>query len=71
MPVMATDPRISRLHDAACARGDAGYIDPNSGLFVLSARHLEQRGECCWSGCRHCPFTPRHRGPRKTEPGRL
>lgn len=62
---MALDPRIQRLHDAACARGDAGYIDPATGLLVLTEAYLRARGECCWSGCRHCPWEPRHQGPRK------
>ena len=64
---MATDPRAQRLHDAACARHDAGYIDPCSGLLVLTADYLKKRGECCWSGCRHCPWEPRHQGPRSKD----
>ena len=48
------DPR--RRHDAAVAAGEAGYIDPDSGLFVLTAASLLERGECCGSGCRHCPY---------------
>jgi hypothetical protein len=38
------------------ARGDSGYSDPDSGLFVLTAAFLAQRGTCCESGCRHCPY---------------
>lgn len=68
---MPLDPRVIRLHDAACARGDAGYIDPNSGMFVLTAKYLHDRGECCWAGCRHCPWTPRHRGPRLDKGGKI
>lgn len=43
-------------HDAAVVAGDAGYIDPNSGLFVLTAAYLAERGYCCGEGCRHCPY---------------
>lgn len=50
--------RTQRLHDAACARGDAGYIDPASGLMVLTAQYLRDKGYCCGSGCRHCPYPP-------------
>lgn len=27
-----------------------------NGLMVLTARFLLNRGYCCNSGCRHCPF---------------
>ena len=38
------------------AAGEPGYADPDTGLFVFtSAYHLE-RGTCCDSGCRHCPY---------------
>ena len=26
------------------------------GLVVLTAQYLRDRGYCCTSGCRHCPF---------------
>ena len=43
-------------HAAAMAAGDAGYADPQTGLFVLTAAFLAARGTCCGSGCRHCPY---------------
>lgn len=43
-------------HAAAVAAGEAGYLDPRSGLFVLTAPYLAGRGWCCENGCRHCPF---------------
>jgi len=43
-------------HTAAIKRGDAGYIDPDSGLFVLTAKFLADRRTCCERGCRHCPY---------------
>jgi hypothetical protein len=43
-------------HDRAVAAGEAGYLDPVSGLFVLTARLLADRGFCCRRGCRHCPY---------------
>ena len=48
---------IVRIHDAACRRRDAGYVDPASGLFVLTAHYLAERGYCCGTGCRHCPYS--------------
>ena len=47
---------ILARHDAAMAAGEAGYIDPASGLFVLTAAYLNDRGYCCERGCRHCPY---------------
>jgi hypothetical protein len=47
---------ILAAHDAALAGGRAGYLDPNTGLFVLSAGFLAGRGYCCTRGCRHCPY---------------
>lgn len=45
-----------KLHRVACEAGDAGYIDPDSGLFVMTSFYLRERGYCCGNGCRHCPF---------------
>ena len=47
---------IIEAHDAALAAGEAGYPDPVTGLFVLSAGFLAARGRCCGRGCRHCPY---------------
>lgn len=47
---------ILAAHEAAMARGDAGYLDPASGLLVMTAAYLWAQGACCESGCRHCPF---------------
>lgn len=47
---------IERRHAAAERRGEAGYEDPETGLFVLTARYLLARGHCCGRGCRHCPY---------------
>ena len=49
---------IIAAHDAALASGEAGYIDPVTGLFVLSAGFLAARARCCGRGCRHCPYLP-------------
>lgn len=70
-PRAPTEPHPSRLpldapgraavlaaHAAALAGGEAGYLDPASGLFVLTAGFLADRGTCCGRGCRHCPYLP-------------
>lgn len=48
--------RWEKAHDEAVAEGKAGYIDPDTGLFVLTAAYLRERGFCCSNGCRHCPW---------------
>jgi hypothetical protein len=47
---------ILAAHDLALAAGEPGYLDPVTGLFVFTAAYLAERGTCCDSGCRHCPF---------------
>jgi len=47
---------ILRRHDLAVAAGDAMYADPATGLMVMTAVMLAERGWCCDQGCRHCPF---------------
>jgi hypothetical protein len=48
--------RILAAHADALAAGQAGYLDPATGLFVLTAAFLARRGTCCGRGCRHCPY---------------
>jgi ATP-binding cassette subfamily B (MDR/TAP) protein 1 len=44
------------IHARACERGELSYVDPESGLIVLTELGLEARGACCGCGCRHCPY---------------
>jgi hypothetical protein len=30
------------------------------GLLVYTAAYHLKRGSCCGSGCRHCPYDPKH-----------
>jgi hypothetical protein len=50
---------IMDAHHRALLAGEPGYLDPGSGLFVLTARTLWDRGTCCQNGCRHCPYLER------------
>ena len=52
------DPRVIKAHEEAITRGNAGYIDPNTGWFVMTTVSLKDRGYCCEQGCRHCPWPP-------------
>jgi hypothetical protein len=47
---------VVRAHRAALDDGADTYVDPVSGLVVLTAGYLARRGTCCGSGCRHCPY---------------
>lgn len=56
-----SDPGFERAmaaHSHAVAEGSAGYIDPTSGLFVMTSQYLADRAWCCDQGCRHCPYAP-------------
>jgi hypothetical protein len=47
---------ILRRHGEALQRADPVYADPVSGLRVFTSEFLANRGYCCDSGCRHCPY---------------
>jgi len=47
---------ILEQHSRAVADGQPCYADPATGLSVFTAAFLADRGYCCDSGCRHCPF---------------
>ena len=71
LPATLVDPHPRRLdgghpyrgaiidaHRAAIASGEALYLDPESGLWVMTAATLWERA-CCSNGCRHCPHLER------------
>ncbi len=43
-------------HDAALARGQRYYLDPQTGYLVMTTLELLAAGGCCGKGCRHCPY---------------
>lgn len=45
-----------QLHAQACKDKQAGYIDPDTGFFVMTSWYLSGRKACCGNGCRHCPW---------------
>lgn len=51
--------QILSLHAAAMRAGRDNYLDPATGYLVWTARFLWERGFCCDSGCRHCPYVQR------------
>lgn len=50
---------VLEAHRQAIEGRRPGYLDPASGLWVWTAAYLWERGHCCDSGCRHCPYTER------------
>jgi hypothetical protein len=48
--------QLLQAHERAMAAGYAMYVDPVTGLSVLTAKFLAERGWCCGRGCRHCPY---------------
>jgi len=50
------EPPWRSAHDDAESLGNEGYFDPQTGLFVMTTRYLIERGTCCESRCRHCPY---------------
>jgi hypothetical protein len=57
--ISALDPRFAEVmerHAAAIESGVPCYQDPATNLSVFTAAFLAERGYCCDSGCRHCPY---------------
>lgn len=50
---------IAATHRAALEAGLPEYRDPLTGLSVMTAGFLWDRGHCCEIGCRHCPYIAR------------
>ena len=47
---------VEEAHIQACAAESESYTDPRSGLLVFTRLAHLQRGRCCGSMCRHCPY---------------
>ena len=51
-----TEPNYWDIHEAAVARGETIYTDPETGFMVFTSLGLKARERCCGAGCRHCPY---------------
>jgi len=60
---------VDAAHRRAVDLGAASYLDPATGYIVFTADTLLARGECCGSGCRHCPW-PEEEQRRAGRPSR-
>ncbi|XP_067846737.1 uncharacterized protein C1orf53 homolog [Heptranchias perlo] len=47
---------IAHSHQQACKASQQTYVDPESGYLVFTRLAHLQRGKCCGSACRHCPY---------------
>jgi hypothetical protein len=47
---------VLAAHRQAVEAGEDGYLDPATGLWCFTAAYHWERGSCCDSGCRHCPY---------------
>jgi hypothetical protein len=47
---------IEEIHKFAVEKGQKQYTDPESGYTVFTQLFMMERGWCCGSGCRHCPY---------------
>ncbi|XP_064372478.1 LOW QUALITY PROTEIN: uncharacterized protein C1orf53 homolog [Dromaius novaehollandiae] len=55
-PLTPLEWRIAELHREAVAAGQQSYVDPVTGYLVFTKVAHLQRGKCCGSACRHCPY---------------
>ena len=49
-------PAAELAHSTAVAKGLQFYTDPDTGLMVMTEIYHKERGSCCDSKCRHCPY---------------
>lgn len=47
---------IERIHTHAVEQGLYFYVDPKTGYQVMTELTHRERGYCCQSACRHCPY---------------
>ena len=58
------DGGFTMLHEKACQEGKYTYGDPETGYQVFTELAHKDRGYCCGSGCRHCPFNHKNVGDK-------
>ncbi|MEM0951512.1 MAG: DUF5522 domain-containing protein [Cyanobacteria bacterium P01_H01_bin.74] len=44
------------IHEQAIKNNQEHYTDPETGYLVFTSLYHQNRGYCCESVCRHCPF---------------
>ena len=75
--LMSLKSHVQQAHDAAERKGQTGYVDPDTGLLVLTAKYLMDRGHCCGAGeteterspvGRRCAGPPAHLVSQRAHP---
>jgi hypothetical protein len=51
-----TEPYYDAAHIQAVSLGQKHYLDPRTGYLVFTELAHKERGSCCQSACRHCPY---------------
>ena len=62
---MIISARAADAHARAVEAGADHYIDPDTGLLVMTSIYLRRRGYCCENSCRHCPYDDTARSARE------
>ena len=58
-------PPASPISSPTLVEGEDYYME--RGMIVFTARYHLKRGNCCGSGCRHCPFDETKGARRETK----
>lgn len=48
--------QVLEAHRRSVRLGLSTYRDPITGAIAMTATYLADRGYCCSTGCRHCPY---------------
>jgi len=56
MSTPETQPAFAKQHQQALQLGEHWYIDAQTGFMVFTELYHKERGTCCLSTCRHCPW---------------
>ncbi|MDZ4666249.1 MAG: DUF5522 domain-containing protein [bacterium] len=55
----ANEQRVSKPAKKELLSNKDYYVE--NGYTVFTAAYHLNRGYCCGSGCRHCPYAPKHK----------
>lgn len=57
---MKQHPSYTQQHRQAVEAGAEHYLDAETGYMVFTQLYHLNRGYCCESACRHCPYDYKH-----------
>jgi hypothetical protein len=47
---------IEEIHKIACEEEKQMFLNPETGLYSMTAVYLKSRGKCCGNKCMFCPW---------------